>query len=247
MRRIELETGDFQNHKRLKFVLTIEDDIIMGFEPYALVQFPKEDWRLFGKQLDHAFEPGSVHAKGWWNQFWSSFFDAGWGKHRINNLKTYPDAPLGSPGMKDVINEATKCTPAYQLFLAAIDIAAKFLFEESVECLSARSLLFEGRVLTSFRDGGGSVFILPDKCNGVVTLGNDEKVIGELLDNNKLCKLTFKINRNIPLSGGSVVVQDERIRYYIPYCTPLTQEFSKEAYHLWNYIRDIYYQIRYYS
>lgn len=215
MRRIELETGEARTGLRKRFFLEISDVIHMGLPDGPFVEFPLLEWPILIDQLEATFSPKSIDSP-WWKRYFNR------GNYREEMMKNYPRPPLGSNRMKIVVLHSVASTASYQLYLASVELAEFFLFEQDEGLFKTKMTLEKGRVRTKFHGGGGRrLFLLPND-----RFINKEHLVDELLNGNRICKATF---------NGEVT------RYYTSYATPFTPDLSKEAkkfwYELCDYVR----------
>lgn len=216
MRRIDLETGDINTNERVTFRLVKGETISMGNDAKE-ASFPADQWSLLLDQVRDAFHPGSPEKTGW-GRFFDGMFDR---NYRTKNLRTYPLPPLGSEPMKALSRDAVTSTPKYQLFLACLDLARHFLFEQVDDKYKARCLVSVGKVYSGH--GNTGVFLVDDKW-----LGSEDET-RELVHTNRLCKVTF---------------DQTTVRYYFPYVTPFRPELSAGASKAFDRMRDYYHIYR---
>jgi hypothetical protein len=213
MRKITLETGNIITNQRVYFYLVDDDDVIRMGDGHSEATFPSDQWSLFLEQLRDAFSPGQPKTS--WIKRMFSFNP----RYRIINLRNYPDSPLGSDEMRKLMVDNTVHTPSFQLFLATVDIANKFLFIKDNVKYNAYCIVFSGRI-PSVHGSGGVYFIDNDWIDGDI-----EGVV----DGNRLCEVVF---------DGNIK------RYYIPYATPFKPKLSEPSSKTWDKIRDYYYARR---
>jgi len=143
---------------------------------------------------------------------------------------------MGEGGMRDVVRQVAT-TPAYQLFLAAVDIAVVTeLYQRGnpeqfgfLPFLAARNFGELTRFLPAVVSGG-RLFVLPEGiCSG------QGDCLEELIKNGKIGKVTL----NVGDAPGET-------RYYIPYSTPIgfSTGVSNDAKTLWDDARDAYYAVK---
>jgi hypothetical protein len=144
--------------------------------------------------------------------------------------------PMGEGGMPNIMRQL-KTTPTFQLFLAAMDVAA-FLGVYQVGKPQQPHFLpyFVSRrfgELAGFVPSvveGGRLFFVPDP----LVAGNDQAV-GELLQNGKLGKTSLTIDEE-PVGSKT----------YVPYAvvSGFTTNVSSAARRLWDAVRNEYYASR---
>jgi hypothetical protein len=144
--------------------------------------------------------------------------------------------PMGEGDLPKIVRQV-KTTPAYQLFLAAMDVAAFLGLYQSggpdplnFLTYSVFRRFVELRWFVPTITDGGRLFFVSDDL-----VSNKDEAVVELLRNGKLGKVTLRV-------GDKVLGQ----KYYVPYATPIgfTTEVSTAAKRLWDAIRDEYFERR---
>ncbi|HEV8068639.1 MAG TPA: hypothetical protein VGP76_12950 [Planctomycetaceae bacterium] len=151
--------------------------------------------------------------------------------HRWTTDEQLP-GPMGEGGLPNIMRQLTT-TPAYQLFLAAVDVVAR-LGLQHVGRPEPRHFL-EYYVIRAFGalDGfiptvveGGRLFFVPDEV-----LTDKTEAVTELLQNGKLGSVTLTVEGEVP---GP--------KYYIPYAVPggFATAVTPATRRLWDTIRKQY-------
>jgi hypothetical protein len=138
--------------------------------------------------------------------------------------------PFSLPDVHTLVSRLTT-TPAYQLFLAGLNIAENIgLVPNGDEQLSlVRCELLVRWVPGTI--GRGGLFFLP----GNFFTGENSAAFDELMHNSKVCRCQVQVDDGPPWAGA-----------YIPYATPFgfTTPVAPEASRLWEDIRNYYYAFR---
>jgi hypothetical protein len=138
--------------------------------------------------------------------------------------------PMGEPDFQRLLAEVNN-TPSYQLFLAGFDIAETVGLASNREdqIVLSRCISLSMRIPSAV--GPKGLFFLPDAFAD--TLGAD--VIKELVESNKLCKVTALVASFQPIT-----------KYYIPYATPidLIASATPAARNAWDRVRSYFYALR---